>query len=408
VLAFITVHVDFLFSNEQLKTVSPDLLVKNSKLTTTLLSTLAQSILTLTTITFSSIMIVLTTFSGQFSPRTLQTFIADRASQRVLAVFTAGFVYNAVTLLLTGQSNSKSLLITPMFSVISGICCAAFFIYFIHHVAKWVQVNHLIDNITKKTLTTVDNVGNEAAHFNSKTKSSIDAKNKARHVIPAKSAGYIELINFRALLKIARACDITIEMQVHIGDYVLAGTTIAAYSGNEPLDDQNQDKIRTAVKLATERTSEQDIEFGIQQLVEIALRAISPAVNDPHTAINCINRIGTIISHLSQTAMPGPYIYDPDGNHRLTISTRDMEHFLYKGLYQIRHYGKGDISVTVGMLRAIKRLAETTDTNTRKLLADFVKYVREGFDDEVLQEKDRMYLQKETEDVLRLLKGGLL
>src|SRR5699024_7196132 len=123
-----------------------------------ILSALTTATLTMTTISFSTIMVVLTTFSSQFSPRTLQNFIADRKAQNILAIFISGFIFNLVAFLQLKSPSGESLFVTPVFAVLIAIIGAAAFIYFINHVAKLVQVNHLINRLTKDAIKTIDHL----------------------------------------------------------------------------------------------------------------------------------------------------------------------------------------------------------------------------------------------------------
>src|SRR5690625_4416308 len=106
----------------------------------------------MTTITFSMIMVVLTTFSGQFSPRTLQTFISDRMTQNVLAIFISGFTYDIIVFFQLKSPNTKVLFISPIIAVIIAIIAAIFFVLYINHIAKMVQANNLINRLTKEAL----------------------------------------------------------------------------------------------------------------------------------------------------------------------------------------------------------------------------------------------------------------
>lgn len=123
----------------------------------TILSTLVSSMLTMTTITFSTIMVVLTTYLSNFSPRTLQNFITDRITKRVLGIFVGGIIYFIILLLLIEQSSQEDVVyLAPVFAVIYAIVCVAYFVFFIHHVSNWILVGNLIQHITTNTLTTID------------------------------------------------------------------------------------------------------------------------------------------------------------------------------------------------------------------------------------------------------------
>lgn len=131
VLAFITITIDFSFTKQQLHAIAPEVLVPDAELSAKILSALTTATLTMTTISFSTIMVVLTTFSSQFSPRTLQNFIADRKAQNILAIFISGFIYDLVAFLQLKSPDGESLFVTPVFAVLIAIIGAAAFIYFI-------------------------------------------------------------------------------------------------------------------------------------------------------------------------------------------------------------------------------------------------------------------------------------
>ncbi|HET7580674.1 MAG TPA: DUF2254 domain-containing protein [Bacillales bacterium] len=408
-LAIFSVTVDFSFSKEKLESAAPDILVSNTKLGTTILSTLLQSILTMATIAFSTIMVVLTTFSGQFSPRTLQNFVSDRITQRILAIFVSGVIYNLVTLLEMNPSVKRNLLVTPVLSVLIGMTCVAAFVYFINHVAKWVQVNNLIDKLTNEALETIQRIYHDIQSFqqpdqiNDQQEDSPDSK---KHIAAAERNGYIELIDFGTLMKLAHKDNTVIHLNVYVGSYVMQGNTLFTYQYEEKGTPVNEQKYARCLKLGTERTGMQDIEFQIQKLVEIALRAISPAINDPHTAINCINRIGLILKELSQREDFPSSLYDNEGNRRIELKKHDFAHYLYKAFYQIRHYGKEDISVTTAMFHVLKRLAEQADPEVKKEVLKFRDYIYEGFDQEVLLSLDETYLQKELDELEEMARSG--
>ena len=123
----------------------------------TIISTIASSIMTMTTITFSTIMVVFTTFLSQYSPRTLQNFINDRPTQRVLAIFVSGVVYCITLLVLLQDESGQKLYISSAFAGVVAVICLFVFVYFVHHVSNWVKVSNLIHNITIKTNKKIDN-----------------------------------------------------------------------------------------------------------------------------------------------------------------------------------------------------------------------------------------------------------
>lgn len=141
-----------------------------------------------------------------------------------------------------------------------------------------------------------------------------------------------------------------------------------------------------------ERTDIQDAEFMLQKLVEISLKAISPALNDPHTAINCINRIGTALADIGRRYKEVYYISDKEGFLRIMHTPKKFEDYLYKSFYQIMHYGKGDVSILYSLIEVLYNLALVSDPNIKQKIWDFHYYIIDGIDWNCLHELDRNHL----------------
>ncbi|MBB6450239.1 putative membrane protein [Geomicrobium halophilum] len=398
VLAIASTQIDFSFTEDELKTIAPAVLVPDTDLGVELLSTLTTVTLTMTTITFSTIMVVLTTFSSQFSPRTLQNFISDRKTQHILAIFIGGFIYHLVAFLQLRSPGNESILLTPVLAGVIAIIGVAAFVYFINHVAKFIQVNNLINRLTKEALTTIGRLNDDVRRYQKDPRqndfSNINSQQEEGK-ITAKHAGYINLIDFSMLMNYIEQDNITVRMNVYVGDFVVTGMTLLTYYQAPDHPITNTEKYRACVKVGTERTGVQDIEFSIQKIVEIALRAISPSTNDPHTAINCINRIGEIFIKLGNKEWLQPELYDSQQQQRLTIKHPDFSYYLYKAFFQIRHYGNEDVSVTTAILNVLKLIAANTPSNLQETIWKFAMYVYEGLNKEVLLSLDKSYLKSE-------------
>ena len=369
----------------------------------TILSTLVSSMLTMTTITFSTIMVVLTTYLSNFSPRTLQNFITDRITKRVLGIFVGGIIYFIILLLLIEQSSQDDVVyLSPVFAVIYAIVCVAYFVFFIHHVSNWILVGNLIQHITTNTLATIDrtfldfeeaNQGNIAS-WDSWELDEIKMKNPIS--IRSTKSGYLQNIDLPDLISTATRQDFIIRLERDIGEYVDEGTVIFSYwsSADQAPNEQN---LLNTLSLGTERTTDQDIEYGIQKLVEIALRAISPGINDPNTAINCINRLGRVLSRLGQKHIPHPLYHDAQKNLRVITNPITYDTYLYKSFYQIRHYAKEDVSVLGSILHSLVLAADGNKHDTHETIWEFGQFVIRGFDPNVLDKFDHRYINEKLE-----------
>lgn len=198
-----------------------------------------------------------------------------------------------------------------------------------------------------------------------------------------------------ALINHVEKDDIKVKMEIHFGDYIVTGMKLLTYSENPQRPVTDISKYRNCIHLGSERTGVQDIELEIQKLVEIALKAISPAINDPHTAINCINRIGEIFIHLSKHKWLLPELYQTNAQKRLQIKQHSFSYYLYKAFYQIRHYSNEDVSVTIAILHVLKLVAEQVPDVFHDTIWDFAVYIMEGFKKEMLLSSDNEYLNNE-------------
>lgn len=155
--AFLSIYIDaYLMNIEIIYHIVPGILLSDIGLARTILSSISASLLTMTTITFSTILVVLTTFLSEYSPRTLQNFITDNSTQRVMGIFVGGFIYSILLLLFLRETEAGSRFIVPSFAVLFAIICLLVFIYFIHHVSRWMQVSNLIHSITMNLMEKIE------------------------------------------------------------------------------------------------------------------------------------------------------------------------------------------------------------------------------------------------------------
>ncbi|NQD64706.1 DUF2254 domain-containing protein [Bacillus haikouensis] len=378
----------------------PKVLFANFDLSTMIISTIASSIMTMTTITFSTIMVVLTTFLSQYSPRTLQNFINDRPTQRVLAIFVAGVVYCITLLILLKDESGQKLFISAAFAALVAIVCLFVFVYFVHHVSNWVKVSNLIHNITIKTNNKIENSPLYKKKDREASQNGIEPlsfeKTKPYYVY-SKESGYLQHIDIDGLIQKAASHDCIVRMLKTPGEYLLEGTGMMTIWSDEE-DIKTEDFLKYIV-LGPDKEPIEDIDLGIRKLVEIALRAISPAINDPNTARNCIEEIGIILSKLARHKLPGSYITDQEDNVRIILEQPTFMDYLYKSFYQLRHYGARDISVSTEILRSLRMIAENNKKDVKGMIWSFKDYILEGIEYDCLQNIDMQFLMKHLDEL---------
>lgn len=374
----------------------PHLFLTNQDIAKSLYSALITAILTMTTISFSTIMVVLTTYTTQFSPRTLQNFMQSRVTQHVLGVYSFGFIFTLLNLILLTE-DKKQALASPFFTVVVSIVCLAFFILFIHHSARFVQVNNLIGEIRKSTSAIIDKTFSKKSHLDASEWNETDISQlkggKGQYVFASRS-GYIQHVQVKELVHWAKENYLMLEAHFFIGDYVQKGMPLFTYWGQKGEVDCDTSQCNDFLLIGNERTDLQDIEFSIQKLVEIAVKAISPGINDPHTAVNCINRIGSILAELGDQYKEIRYYADDDEHLRLIMEPTHYSDYLYKSFYQIRIYGKHDISVMNAVLDALYRVAVVNKKPVKKEVWKFAEYMRSAIDEDALAELDYYYYKQ--------------
>lgn len=394
----ITTIADLWFIKDITKTI-PDLFLTNRDKAVSLYAALITALLTMATISFSSIMVVLTTYSQQFSPRTLQDFMTDRVTQHVLGVYVFGIIYTLINLLLVTKDKNK-ILISPFMTVVVAIIALGFFVVFIHHSSRWVQVNNLIGKIQGETFRVIQKKFSDENYNVYETwdeKELTNLEENTKYVVQAPQSGYIQHVQFNPLINWATNNGIIITAHFKIGDYIEARTPLFSYQySNEGGKEINPENGLPYIWIGKERTNVQDIEFAIQKLVEIALRAISPGINDPHTAINCINRIGSLLAELGREYRAFRYYTDGEEQLRVILEPKHYFEYVYKSFYQIRLYGKHDVSVMNGVLEALYKVARVNDEEIKEIIWDFTLYMLKAIKDENYYSYDLELIQNIT------------
>lgn len=322
----------------------------------TLLSTLSGSIITVAGVAFSITIVALTLASSQFGPRLLRNFMRDGGNQFVLGVFLATFAY-CVIVLRTIQDNG--IVFVPHLAIavaaILALANVAVLIYFIHHVASAINASYVINGVATELEQTIERLfPDEYEPDKTPDESSTTAiKPDNSTVVSINRSGYIQAIDIAALLNLANKHDWTIKLVQRPGKFVTPGMPLAYISCNAELTEKAEKAITRAMLLGVRRTPEQDVEFLIHQLVEIALRALSPGVNDPFTALDCVDRLGGALILLAQRKLPSALCCDDAGQCRLLIDPPTFPGLANTALDQMRQYGASSMAVSLRLLEML-------------------------------------------------------
>jgi uncharacterized membrane protein len=345
-----------------------------------ILSGIASSIMTVVSIVFAILLMTLTLASMQFSPRIIVSFAKDRVTQWTLGVFLGTFSY-CMSALPAARSLPRPF--APVLAVcgamLLALACVAWLLYFIHHISQAISVSHIVDRIAAETEGSIDDVmplprGNQAALENT-------PRELETWDVPLLSevSGYIRFVDTRRLVTLAKFHHVKIRAVRRVGQFVPAGTPLVLVYKASRLSAESAGEILGAFDLGPSRTLQQDVEFGVLQIVDIALKAISPAVNDPTTAVSCVDQLSRILIRFVSRELPASVLYDPPGIPRVSIPWIGLEGLLISAFQQIRLYSKSDVAVSLRLLRALGDIAWTNqDPAVRRALYQEGRRIVEG------------------------------
>ncbi len=323
------------------------------------LGTIAGSMITVVSVVYSILLVVLTFASSQFSPRVLVAFVEDRVSQTTLGIFVGTFTYCLLTLPAV-RSQPKPFVpsIAVVVAIVLAIGCLACLLYFIHHMASSIQASLVVDRIARETERVVDELF-PLALDGPPAPEDADPIPHGKPVLALQS-GYIRSVNEAGLLAAASASDASIRIDRYIGQFVIEGTPrFEACPADRAIVALKGAGLR-AFDIGPARSMERDVEFGVLQIVDIALKAISPAVNDPTTALTCIDQLGRILVRAAMRQPPITTLRDTDGRARVVLRRTSFPRLLDVAFSQIGHYGKADVAVPLRLMRVLAELAAET------------------------------------------------
>jgi len=363
-----------------------------------ILSAIAGSMVSVATTAFSITIVALQLASSQFGPRLLRNFMQDTGNQIVLGTFISTFVYSLLVLrTINGVAKNE---FVPHLAVTCGIGLAiasiGVLIYFIHHSASSIQVDNVISKVGRELDDVIDRlfpkqIGRGASKQRQEPSSEIPA-NFDRDACPiqASSSSYIQAIDADQLMQTAIKENLLLQLQHRPGDFVVKGSPIAIVYPAEAVNKKLAEQINSAFLVGSQRTDQQDIEFSINQLVEIASRALSPGINDPFTAVRCIDQLSAALCHLAQREIPSAYRYDDEDKLRVIAKPVSFVDVIDAAFNQIRQYGRTSVAVTMRLLEAIAVIAPFTHTKVdRSALLRHANMIERGSHEEISEELDQ-------------------
>ena len=329
-----------------------------------LLIAIAGTMVTVIALLLGLTVVALQLSSTQFSPRLLRNFLRDRPNQIVLSAFVATFAYSAAGLYTVGVSGGSRTASFPRLAV-SGALVLLFaslglLVFFADHLVHSIQVDAIMNAVQRNTLRVVRDgllAGGQDA----------TAPPPGATAILCRHSGYVQAVRCHTLLSHAARHGACLRLRPRIGEHVVAGTTLAwiwpAAPGHPALDPQFFAQVLdTGVRIGFERTLEQDAAFGIRQLVDTACKALSPAVNDPYTAVQAIDHLSVIFCALAQRPLGNHVARHPSGA-AVIVPGRRFPEYLAVMCGLIRRYGNHEPTVADALLRLLRACADVAGNN---------------------------------------------
>jgi uncharacterized membrane protein len=322
-----------------------------------LLTIIATSMLGLMGVVFSISIVALQLASTQFSPRVLRTFLRDRKNQYVLGQFAGTFVYAIVVLARfqvdeNGDEVYTSLSVTVGFLLVLGSLAA--FIYFIHHMSRSLRVVHIIEAVADETRAAIDYSYPPAEAVVEVDDPVPLTSGEPLAVLPFDHpSGVVAAVDLHGLAEVAAAHDCVLRLRPEVGQYVSRTMPFCeVYGGRVP----PVGEVLARFDVGAERTMYQDVAFGFRQLVDIAEKALSPAVNDPTTAVQVIDRLEDFLLQLSTRPTPTGVTRDDHGTPRVVHEVVRWPGFVDLAFDEIRDYGAQSLQVARRLRSAIDDL----------------------------------------------------
>jgi len=345
-----------------------------------ILGGIATSIMTVVSIVFAILLMTLTLASMQFSPRIIVSFAKDRVTQWTLGIFLGTFSY-CMAALPAARSSPRPFapIATVLGAMLLASACVAWLLFFIHHISQAISVSHIVDRIASETEAMIDEMMPWPHRVEGRMENGGVDLSTWDTLLLSDISGYIRFIDTSQLVALSKACHVKVHVVRRVGQFVPEGTPLLTVYKGERLSPEKRAELRGALDLGPARTLQQDVEFGVLQIVDIALKAISPAVNDPSTGVTCVDQLSRILIRFASREPPAALLYDPPGVVRASIPWIDFDGLLISAFEQIRLYSSGDIAVSLRMLRALGDIASSTpDPAYRRSLFEEGRRIVEG------------------------------
>ena len=329
------------------------------------LSTIAGSMVTVAGVVFSITIVALSYASSQYGPRVLTNFMSDRGNTVTLGTFIATFLY-CLMVLRTIRGGDDDFV--PQYAVIVAmllaVCSIGVLIYFIHHVPQSIHINNVVARIGEQLVRDARaRFPAMIGHGTGEGRTSQSPEDLSPSItVPAAATGYVQSIDDEGLLALASKADVLIRLRYRPGDFVMDGRGLVEVAPADHWSHERIGELQDCFTVGNKRTPEHDLMFLVSELVEIAARALSPGVNDPMTAVTCLDWLGAGGTEFATREMPEAVRHGEDGKPRLIAEPDSFAFFVDRGFGRLRQYAAADVIAGLHWLRVVGEVAAACRT----------------------------------------------
>lgn len=373
-----------------------------------LLSTIAGSVITVAGVTFSITIVALTLASSQFGPRLLRNFMKDKANQLVIGTFISTFIYCLLVLRSVEMYHRGAFVpsLSVTVAVVLMVINAGVLVFFIHHISTSIQADNVITSVYRELVADIERIfiADESDLRKGNFTHAELAGYAHEYILKNREDGYIQAIDHDKLMEIACSNDLLLQVSYRAGKYTMKRDALVTVKSQEKIEEKIADSISGCFLIGSMRTPEHDPEYAIHQLVEVALRALSPGINDPFTAITCVDRLGAAISLLTTKTFPPIYVFDTDNTLRLIRTPVNFKGMVDAAFNQIRQYGSTSVAVTIRLLEVMENIAvHARSREQRDAIHRQAKMIDRVSSESFSEKYDRGDIRERYEKVLKAL-----
>ncbi len=365
------------------------------------LSNLVTAMITMATLAVSITMVVLTLAAQQLGPRLIRSFMSDRRTQMALGLFVSTVVYLLLVLRSAyGKENA-----VPNLAVTGGtvlvLICVATLLLFVHHLAQSIIADNVIDRVGAQLDGDIARLLPEETADQPQAPSDIDKRGAP---VLLAHGGYVQAVDFQGIVNAAAQTDAVVALDIRAGQHAVPGRLAAHVSPKKAAQGDLCQAIQNAVLVGRQRTAVQDLEFSIRQLVEIALRALSPGINDPYTANAVVDRLTLSIAFVMTRGAAKSVWQDQDGKVRLIAPVSTFDGITDAAFNQIRQQALP--AVLIRMADNIGKLLQQADADHRAALEKHLKLVVDAGRRSIAADEDLAVLEARAKEARQNGKDG--